>query len=101
MAQFFGERFVDIGGGQGSYAAELLKSCQCLSLVDVDPDAIRQAGALLLNVPKVDLPLFDGYLWAEMKNRAQRRSFLEAVADGVGFEPTDGLRHRRFSRPVP
>lgn len=23
------------------------------------------------------------------------------MADGVGFEPTDGFHHRRFSRPLP
>lgn len=54
MAPFAGERFVDIGGGQGSYAAELLNSCQHLSLVDVDPDAIGRARELLPGAPKVD-----------------------------------------------
>lgn len=47
MARFAGEHFVDIGGGQGSYAAELLNSCQHLSLGDVDPDAIGRARELL------------------------------------------------------
>ena len=54
MAQFVGERFVDIGGGKGSYAVELLNFCQHLSLVDVDPDAIGRARELLQGAPKVD-----------------------------------------------
>lgn len=29
------------------------------------------------------------------------RSFLQRLAERVGFEPTEGLTLRRFSRPVP
>ena len=35
-----------------------------------------------------------------LKNSAQLVVYIRAVAEGVGFEPTRGLRPCRFSRPV-
>lgn len=54
MAEFSGGRFVDIGGGRGSYAVELLKHCQHLTLVDLDPEAVDRAKEVLAGAPEVD-----------------------------------------------
>ena len=43
VAPFPSGSFVDIGGGEGSYAIELLAHCQHLTLVDVHADAITVA----------------------------------------------------------
>ncbi len=51
--------------------------------------------------PRPGPSVTNGHLGDAVDHGVGVRLQRSGVADGVGFEPTDGLHRRRFSRPVP
>ncbi|XDF36264.1 methyltransferase domain-containing protein [Paracidovorax avenae] len=53
LAAFPGGAFADIGGGEGSYALQLLEHCQQLCLIDVEPHVLARARQRLAHATHV------------------------------------------------
>ncbi|MRG99365.1 methyltransferase domain-containing protein [Xanthomonas sontii] len=98
LAAFPGGAFADIGGGEGSYALQLLEHCQQLCMIDVEPAVlarVRQRLAHAAHVAIVEAPAES----TGLPGRGFDAAFLIEVLDHVDDPPAVMAEAFRLLKP--